>query len=112
MMSTRLALPSRRNHITKKVKITGHRTLYLSVHADARPIEIFLRVKGTECFSELIGLYDVMARLMSLALQHGVRLRRSAISSLEPSVFHVAPSPDTIASSIVRVCRKLSVGTC
>jgi hypothetical protein len=59
------ALPARRNHITQKVKIAGLRTLYLSVHDDARPAEIFLRLKGPDCYSELIGLYDVIARLIS-----------------------------------------------
>jgi len=42
-MSIRLALPNRRNHITQKVKIAGQRTLYLSVHDDEYPTEIFLR---------------------------------------------------------------------
>jgi hypothetical protein len=70
-MSQRLALPSRRNHITQKVKVAGLRTLYLSVHDDEQPAEIFLRLKGSDCSSELIGLYDVIARLMSLALQYG-----------------------------------------
>jgi hypothetical protein len=71
-----MALPNRRNHITQKVKIAGQRTLYLSVHDDARPAEIFLRVKGPDCSSELIGLYDVVARLMSLALQYGAPLEK------------------------------------
>jgi hypothetical protein len=62
-MSTRLTLPARRNHITQKVKVAGQRTLYVSVHDDARPSEIFLRIKGRDCSSELIGLYDVIARL-------------------------------------------------
>jgi len=44
-MSTRLALPSRRNYITQKVRIANQRTLYISVHADPSPAEIFLRVK-------------------------------------------------------------------
>jgi ribonucleoside-diphosphate reductase alpha chain len=75
-MNTRRSLPARRNHVTQKAKIAGQRTLYLSVHHDAQPAEIFLRVKGTECFSELIGLYDVVARLMSLALQYGAPLEK------------------------------------
>jgi hypothetical protein len=75
-MSTRLALPARRNHITQKVKVAGRRTLYLSVHDDAHPAEVFLRLKGTDCSSELIGLYDVIARLMSLALQYGAPLEK------------------------------------
>ena len=75
-MSTRLALPSRRNHITQKVKIAGQRTLYISIHNDESPAEIFLRVKGPGCSSELIGLYDVIARLMSIALQYGTPLEK------------------------------------
>lgn len=70
-MSHRLALPARRNYITQKVRIAGKRTLYISVPDDVHPAEIFLRVKGPDCSSELIGLYDVIARLMSIALQYG-----------------------------------------
>jgi ribonucleoside-diphosphate reductase alpha chain len=75
-MSTRLALPSRRHHITQKVKIAGQRTLYISVHDDEHPAEIFLRMKGSDCSSELIGLYDVIARLICLALQYGAPLEK------------------------------------
>jgi hypothetical protein len=67
----RRALHTRRHHITQKMKIAGQCTLYLSVHDDTRPAEIFLRVKGPDCSSELIGLYDLIARLMSLVLQYG-----------------------------------------
>ena len=70
-MSARLALSNRRGHITQKVCIDGQRTLYISVHDDKHPAEIFLRLKGPDCSSELIGLYDVVARLMSIALQYG-----------------------------------------
>lgn len=72
----RRSLPSRRNHITQKVKVAGQRTLYLSVHDDEQPAEIFLRLKGSDCSSELIGLYDVIARLMSIALQYGAPLEQ------------------------------------
>lgn len=75
-MSTRLTLPNRRNHTTQKVRIAGQRTLYISIHDDAQPAEIFLRLKGSDCSSELIGLYDVIARLMSLALQYGAPLEK------------------------------------
>ncbi len=34
--SLRRALPARRHHITQKVRIAGQRTLYISVHDDAR----------------------------------------------------------------------------
>jgi hypothetical protein len=74
--ASRRSLPARRSHITQKVKIAGQRTLYISVHDDAHPAEIFLRVKGPDCSSELIGLYDVIARLMSLALQYGAPLEK------------------------------------
>jgi hypothetical protein len=69
--SPRRALPTRRNHITQKVRIADRRTFYITVHDDPQPAEVFLRVKGSDCSSELIGLYDVIARLMSLALQYG-----------------------------------------
>lgn len=74
--ATRRSLPSRRRQITQKVRIAGQRTLYISVHEDDRPAEVFLRVKGSDCSSELIGLYDVMARLMSVALQYGAPLEK------------------------------------
>jgi hypothetical protein len=41
---------------------------YISVHDEEQPGEIFLRLKGSDFSSELIGLYD---RLVSLALQCG-----------------------------------------
>lgn len=75
-MSPRHLLPNRREHITQKVKIAGQRTLDISVHDDEHPAEIFPRVKGRDCSSELIGLYDVVARLMSLALQYGAPLEK------------------------------------
>jgi len=74
--SLRRSLPAHRNHITQKVRIAGQRTLYLSVHDDDHPAEIFLRLKGRDCSSELIGLYDVIARLMSIALQYGASLEK------------------------------------
>ena len=52
-MSTRLTLSNRRNHITQKVRIAGQRTLYISVDDDKHPAEIFLRLKGSDCSSEL-----------------------------------------------------------
>jgi hypothetical protein len=104
-MSQRLALPARPNHITQNVRIADQRTLYISVHDDEQSAEIFLRVKGADCSSELIGLYDVIARLMSLALQYGLRLRRSAISPQTPSLPRAAPSSGTTTSSTARVCR-------
>ena len=74
--SLRRSLPARRHHLTQKVRIAGQRTLYISVHDDDQPAEIFLRLKGSDCSSELIGLYDVIARLLSLALQYGAPLEK------------------------------------
>ena len=68
--SVRRVLLARRHHITQKVDIAGQRTRYISVYDDEQPGEIFLRVKGPDCSAELIGLYDVVALLMSLALQY------------------------------------------
>ena len=73
---SRRPLSARRNHVTQKIKIAGQRTLYLSVHDDKQPAEIFLRLKGADCSSELIGLYDVIARVMSLILQYGAPLEK------------------------------------
>ena len=86
---------TRRNHATQKVRIAGQRTLDISVHDAPQPVELFLRIKGPDYTSELIALYDVMARLSNIAPQYGVRLRRWAISSLEPNLPRVAPSSGT-----------------
>ena len=75
-MRQRLALPPRRNHITQKVRIANQRTLYISVHDNPSPAEICLRVKGADCTPETIALYDVIARLMSVALQYGASLEK------------------------------------
>ena len=74
-MSHRFILPNRRSHITQKVRIPG-RTLYISIHDDPAPAELFLRIKGVGCTSETIALYDVIARLASIALQHGASLEK------------------------------------
>ncbi len=74
----RRELPARREQVTQKVRIGGKRTLYVSVHADEHPGELFLRVKGRDCTSETIALYDILARLASLALQYGAPLEKLA----------------------------------
>ncbi|MDI3467932.1 MAG: Ribonucleotide reductase of class II (coenzyme B12-dependent) [Nitrospira sp.] len=76
MSSERRELLSRRNHVTQKARVAGRRTIYVSVHDDASPGEIFLRVKGTDCSAETVGLYDVLARVASLALQYGAPLEK------------------------------------
>jgi hypothetical protein len=73
-MNHRLELSPCRNHITQKVRIADQRTLYIFVHDDPSPAEIFLRVKGADCTPETVALYDVIARLMSVPLQYGASL--------------------------------------
>lgn len=77
-MNHRLELAPRHSHITRKVRIANQRTLDISVHDDLSPAEIFFRVKGPDCTPELIGLYDVSARLTSVALQYGAIIPRKA----------------------------------
>lgn len=76
MTTERRNLPSRRNHRTQKVRIAGQRTAYVSVHDDPEPAELFIRVRGVDCTSEVVGLYDVLGRLASLALQYGAPLEK------------------------------------
>ncbi len=77
-MNERRELPNRREAITQKVRIAGHRTLYITVHDVAEPLELFLRVKGHGCTTEVTSLYDSVARLASLALQFGAPLEAVA----------------------------------
>ena len=72
----RRTLPNRRHHVTQKVRLPSRRTLHISVHDDEYPAEIFLRLKGADCTSELIALYDVIARPMSIALHYGASLEK------------------------------------
>jgi hypothetical protein len=69
-MSTRPALPNRRNHTTQKVRIGHQRTLNVNVYYDAQPTKILLRLKDSDCSAELVGLYYVVTRLMRIALQY------------------------------------------
>jgi len=73
-----MVLSDRRGHITQKVRIGGVRTVYLSVDEEAVPHEVFLRIKGEGATAELVCLYDVVARLMSMALQAGIPLAEIA----------------------------------
>lgn len=69
----RKKLPDRRGHITQRVRIGGKRTLYLSVDDEQSPNEIFLRIRG-DAGSEKVVCYDVIARIISLAIQEGIPL--------------------------------------
>lgn len=70
----RKKLPDRREHITQRVKIGNIRTLYLSVDNEESPNEIFLRIRG-DTGNEKVCCYDVIARLMSLAIQAGIPMQ-------------------------------------
>ncbi len=67
-MNERREPPNRREAITQKVRIGGQRTLYVSVHNDPHPAELFLRIKGKDCTSEIINLFDVLTRISLKAL--------------------------------------------
>ncbi len=73
----RKKLQARRNHITQRVRIGNKRTLYLSVDDEKEPSEIFLRIRG-ETGEEKTCCYDIIARLMSLALQEGISIEAIA----------------------------------
>lgn len=75
---SRRCSPPCRNHFTQKVRIANQRTLYISVHDHPSPSELFLRPKWADCTPELIGRYDVIAYLMSLAPQYGTSLEKLA----------------------------------
>jgi ribonucleoside-diphosphate reductase alpha chain len=72
---SRKTLQPRRSHITQKVSIGGIRTCYLSVDSTT-PSELFIRVKERNMEAEVVTLYDTLARVSSLALQHGVPLEK------------------------------------
>lgn len=121
-MNERRSLSNRREHITQKFRIGGRRTLYLSVHEDAVPAEVFLRVKGEGCTSEVIALYDVIARLLSLALQYGAPLEKAADmlhqTKFEPAgpatgherIKHCSSLPDLIGRYLlVEYCQREDV---
>lgn len=74
-MSERRELPSRHEHVTQKVRVPA-RTLYITVHRDPNPAELLLRMKGEGCTVEVVALYDVIARLASLALQYRAPLEK------------------------------------
>ncbi len=99
--------------------MAGRRTLYISVHDDTSPGEIFLRVKGTDCNAETVGLYDVLARVASLALQYGAPLEKVGAMllgskfepagpvSLHPRIKNCTSLPDLIGRHLlVEFCNR------
>ncbi len=103
-MPTRQCLPARRESVTQKVRVGNRRTLYLSTHDADPPLELFLRVRGTDCTAEIVALYDVVARLTSLALQHGCPLQ--TVGTMLRGV-QVAPAGLVTGHPTIHFCRSL-----
>ena len=83
-MPTRQILPARRASLTHKIRVGHRRTLYLSTHDASPPLELFVRVRGHDCTAETIALYDVLARLTSVALQYGAPLSDDGFAFTSP----------------------------
>jgi hypothetical protein len=90
--------------------------LYLSTHAASLPLELFLRVRGTDCTAEIVALYDIVARLTSLALQHGcplqtvgqmfsgVKVEPAGLVTGHPTIHFCSSLPDAIGQHLLSLC--------
>ena len=102
-------LPKRRRTTRTKLKVqetTGQfalRTLYVDVghQPDGRPAELFAVVAGVG--SELRGLYDAWAMMVSLALQHGMPVSKaiSSISTLKSTPMEIVDGPTALMGKAV-----------
>ena len=122
-MPTRTILPARRESITQKVKIGNCRTVYLSTHAASSPLELFVRVRGQDCTAETVALYDILARLASLALQYGcpvqtvgamlqgVKVEPAGIVTGHPTMHFCSSLPDAIGQHLLSLCPDTSPST-
>ena len=109
-------LPARRKSITQKVKVGNCRTMYLRTHAARVPLELFVRVKGADCTAETSSLYDILARLTSLALQHGapvetigtllrgVKVEPAGSVTGHPTIHFCSSLPDAIGQHLLSLC--------
>jgi hypothetical protein len=114
-MIPRKILPARRESITQKIRVGHRRTLYLSTDAAHPPLELFLRVRGTDCTAETVALYDCLARLVSIALQYGVPLETigkllrgvkvepGGIVTGHPTMHFCSSLPDAIGQHLLSV---------
>jgi hypothetical protein len=102
----RRQLPARRTHVTRKLRVCAPqpRTLYLSLHDDPSPAEVFLRVRGANLPDEVIALYDCLARMMSLALQYGAPLAK--VGAMLEGV-HCSPAGPVQDDPHLHFCRSL-----
>jgi hypothetical protein len=110
-MTTRQILPARRKSITQKIRIGTRRTVYLST--DAAHLELFVRVRGQDCTAETVALYDCLARLVSISLQHGcpvetigkllqgVQVEPGGIVVGHPTIHFCSSLPDAIGQHLL-----------
>ena len=115
-MPTRQILPARRESVTQKVKVGNRRTLYLSTHAAASPLELFVHVRGQDCTAETVALYDCPARLASVALQYGapvqtvgallrgVKVEPARLVTGHPTIHFCRSLPDAIGQHLLSLC--------
>lgn len=105
-MSTRRKLPPRREHVTTKLRVLGPqpRTVYVTLHDDPEPAEVFIRVRGANLPDEVLALYDVLARMVSLALQSGAPLAKVA-AMLEG--VQASPAGPVQGDGRLRFCRSV-----
>ena len=89
-------------HITQKAKIAGRRTLYF--HDEEHPAEI-CAIQRSRLLIRIDRSCDVVARLMSPALQSGAPLETVGDLLVGAQFAPCALSPGTITSSSVRVAR-------
>lgn len=116
-MTTRQILPARRESLTQKVKVGNRRTLYLSTQAASPPLELFVRVKGADCTAETVAVYDILARLASLALQYGapvqtigamlqgVKVEPAGLVTGHPTIHFCSSLPDAIGQHLLSLCQ-------
>jgi hypothetical protein len=105
-MTVRRELPARRKHRTTKLRVLSPepRTVYLSLHHDPEPGEVFIRVRGANVPDETIALYDVLARMISIALQHGAPLEK--IGAMLEGV-QCSPSGPVQGDARIKFCRSV-----
>ena len=78
--------------------------MYLSTHAGCPPLELFVRVRGTDCTAETVALYDCLARLVSLSLQYGAPVE--TVGALLQGV-HVEPCGIVTGHPAIHFCSSL-----
>ena len=80
------------------------------------PLELFVRVRGQDCTAETVALYDILARLASLALQYGcpvqtigamlrgVQVEPAGLVTGHPTMHFCSSLPDAIGQHLLSLC--------